>query len=98
MPDCHYKYCAVQIVGSPGDWDYAYYPSDDKYASVRKAQRAGLRELGHDDFIVAEFNGERCVAVHVGDEGRHTADSEDFGGYVSGINRELGLEENDPDA
>lgn len=82
-----YFYAAPQIVGTPAEcytWTFGEY-----YATKAKAKKAGLRELQHDDFIIAEFT-DKCDAVIV-DNKRYTEDSQDFGHYVQSINQELGL-------
>lgn len=86
----YYIYSQVQIVGK--NWEYAYYfDINDKFKTSQEARNEGIRELGHDDFIVAEFEGDKCVAVDMEEKGRHDKNSKDFGEYVTGINRELGF-------
>ena len=89
MNDIRYRYCAPEIVGTPDNWGYAYYLSEADYASVKEAEKAGINNLEHDDFVIAEFKGQRCMAVHI-DEKRHDRTSKDFGEYVDGINCEIG--------
>jgi hypothetical protein len=85
-----YKHCLVQITGDHTNQGEAYYLCDNKHYTVDQAQKDGLKEYGHDDFIIAEFIEEKCVAVHILGN-RHDNSSEDFGEYVYGINKEYGL-------
>ena len=50
-----YKSVIVQIVGSTGKWDYAYYPDDEEFNTHQEARKNGEKIHGHDDFITAEF-------------------------------------------
>jgi len=88
-----FAFVEVQLVGTLGEHDYAYYPSEIEFDSAWEAKRAGIKEMGHDDFIVGEFEDEgkgKCIAVWLGKK-RFTVWSEDYGYYVIGINRALGL-------
>lgn len=87
-----YKYVTVQLCGNLENYEYSYYPSYDSFSSVKKAEKAGIKELGHDDFVIGEFENDKCVAVHITtiNVGRYTKESEDFGEYVIGINKEIG--------
>ncbi len=86
-----YNHIAPQIVGNADKWGYAYYFDNVYFSSVKKARTEGIKERGHDDFFVAEFKGEKCVAVHIEEKGRFEETSEDFGEYVRGVNDELGI-------
>jgi hypothetical protein len=86
-----YKYCAVQIVGTLENWGYDFWLSENSYSTVKKAYNAGLKHHGHDDFIVMEFIGDKCVAVHVKEKGRFDKQSNEFNDYIDGINEEIGL-------
>ena len=85
-----YDFIEVQIVGRPSDFGYTYNWGQNSYSTPKEALKAGGAKLGHDDFIIGEFEGKKCSAVII-DGNRHTEKSEDFGEYVAGINMELGL-------
>jgi len=83
-----YFYAAPRIVGNAEDWGYSW-TFGEYHTTKAAAKKEGLRELEHDDFIIAEFT-DKCDAVIV-DRKRHDATSKDFGRYVESINQELGL-------
>jgi hypothetical protein len=85
-----YMAVAPQIVGNLSDWGYAYNFTDTKHKSPQDAESEGLEYFGHDDFFIGVFSGDKCVAVIVDGE-KHTKDSDDFGEYVIGVNKELGI-------
>jgi hypothetical protein len=84
----------VQLVGNLESFGYAFYfDLNNPFKNSDDAFSAGIKELGHDDFIVGEFEDEKCVAVHLySRKERHDKNSKDFGHYVQGINDELGIE------
>jgi hypothetical protein len=81
-----YKFCCVEIVGNVDEWGYAYYVDEGEYYSPKKAHKAGIKELEHDDFIVAEFKEDACTAVYL----RAGTKREETHHYIKGINKELG--------
>ena len=85
-----YKSVIIQIVGSTGNWDYAYYPDDKEFKTHQEARRCGIKTHEHDDFLTAEFQKRKCTAIYMYEK-RHTEKSKVHGDYVRGINKELGI-------
>lgn len=86
-----YRYVTVQFFGCIEHWEYEYCVCEDEFITVDDAYKAGIKEVGHDDFIVAEMKRGKCVAVHILGVGRFEKDNYDYGEYVTGINKELGV-------
>lgn len=93
MKDIKYVAVAPQIIGNASNWGYSYNINDIFTPTIKGARTLGLEIFGHDDFFIAEFQDEKCIAVHIDGEhkGRYTANSKNFGVYVAGVNEELGL-------
>ena len=83
----NYMYAAPHIVGTPGRWGYGW-EFGENLKTKRAAKAQGYRDLGHDDFIVAEWD-KKCIAVHI-DGKRYTNESKDFGEYIKRINEQFG--------
>lgn len=83
-----FQWVAPQIVGSASDWGYSYRCSDDRYPTAKKAFAAGIDELDHDDFVVAEWKNDKIVAVYT-DPDKKRADL--LKEYGKGVMREYGL-------
>ncbi len=82
---------APHIVGDPIKWSYCFDFCDDEAKTIDGARTAGFLQFDHDDFIIGEFNNDKCVAVHIEGKGKFREDSKDFGEYIKGINAELGV-------
>lgn len=89
-----YVPCEVRLIGS-GHFEIAYYP--DLYSqrdTINDARRAGIRQWGHDDFIVAHLmvQGHTVMKVLGAFDGTG-ASRED---YRLGIEEEYGLSNDSP--
>lgn len=85
-----FMWAAPQIVGNATKWDYSYTCSSETYKTLKQAFKAGWKELGHDDFIIAQWKDDKVIAVYAGAEKSDKRDDllEDYG---DGIMREYGL-------
>lgn len=82
-----FVYMRVQIVGNATDGFGETYDSDlARFSTKKEAQRHGERVLGHDDFIIAELNGDQCVQTYFGDDSEPRWQRQE----VVGINKEFG--------
>lgn len=80
-------YVQIQIVGNVTDgFGEAYYSDLARFNTRAEAQQHGERSLGHDDFILAELNGDQCVQTYFGSDPEPRWQREE----VIGINKEFG--------
>lgn len=83
-----FMWVAPHLVGSAAQYGYAYDCSDERYPTAKKAFDAGIEQLEHDDFVVAEWKNDKIVAMY-SEPNKKRADL--LKEYGKGVMREYGL-------
>lgn len=62
MPEFGHVTC--RVVGSPDKgFDINHYPDGERFPSYKEAEKAGWEMYDSDDFYIAEYENDKCVAV-----------------------------------
>jgi len=83
-----FGYVTCRVVGcTERGFNIETYPDYDLVSTYDEANRKGLKELGSDDFFIAEYENEICTAVYkyIDDKEERITDAEE----VSTVNKAL---------
>lgn len=82
-----YIYIAPHIVGNASNWGYCYDSDRVEKSTPTAALRYGLKQVGSDDFWVAEMKDKKIVALYTASGLTKRDDQEE----IDDIHKEWGL-------